>query len=291
VSAAVPLSDLARAEFEARLEHARREVREAEARVDAAARKDFALAGVAGYWANVAWWSFRLGRDVDGRDALNQAVGWYVRRLEFLTAHGPPFRMRASDWMLVFEEALMASDPVHEQRLLEFDLPLGDRTLTELGEGYTQALRAFASGDAERGRAAAERMKAVPDLRAIKAQDYPHLGAVAEALAEGDQAGLSERLEAICEHHVQTARRGFRRNSETGTLCKPAVCFMLLARRAGLEVGVDPRFRAVRLDLRVQTLQEWGGRTVRGERIEAEFDIVPVDQLGQGTPAASRPTQ
>ena len=104
-------------------------------------------------------------------------------------------------------------------------------------------------------------------------KSYPRLGEAVRHLVESDEAGLREDLDAICEHHVATAKRGFRRHSETALVCLPATLLTTLARRRGLRSDVDERFHRV-------TLEYWrlGDPDLpvsAAGLFEAEYDLVP----------------
>ncbi len=207
---------LARAEFEARRAAARGEAEEAEARAMSVARRDFGLTAPAGYCANVGWWSLRLGEPGEATPAFARSLEWHVRWMQYLATAGPPFRLRAADWRIVLERSIMAGDDTATSAVLAQEIDLGDGSLTAYGRAWTAALAALGaprrSGRARRG----ERLESVPEKTLKREKSYPRLGDAVRHLVAGDEMGLAQDLDAICEAHVATAKRGFRRQDRLG---------------------------------------------------------------------------
>ena len=136
--------------------------------------------------------------------------------MQYLATAGPPFRLRAADWRIVLERSIMAGDDTATSAVLAQEIDLGDGSLTAYGRAWTAALAALGaprrSGRARRG----ERLESVPEKTLKREKSYPRLGDAVRHLVAGDEMGLAQDLDAICEAHVATAKRGFRRQDRLG---------------------------------------------------------------------------
>ncbi len=262
------LGDLARAEFEARLNLALRRAEEAEAR-SADVREGALLAVPAGQWGEFALWNLVTGSPDTARDALRRSVSWSVRWLESVAAAG--LLLLASQRRHALEVAIMAGDLEAERRILRLHPSYGDLTVS--GKGYVDALQAFLTGDEAGAAHAAELLESVPDEKVIGRKFYPRLGPTVRAILARNPAALRSELDAICAQHVVFSTRGFLRRAPGPVF--PATCLLIVARQRGMDVDVDVRYHAVRLKLPVTVIEEWQGEPVRGLTVEGTFDIVP----------------
>lgn len=237
------------------------------------ARRDAGLAAPAGYWANVGWWSLRLGERDEARSAFARSLEWYVRWMHHLATAGSPFRLRAADWRVVLERSILVGDDTAMSAVLAQDIDLGDGSLTAYGRAWTASLVALVLRDDRASLDEATRLELVPRRTLKREKSYPRLGEAVRHLVAGDEVGLAQDLDAICEAHVATAKRGFRRHSETALVCMPATVLATLARRRGLRSDVDDRFHRV-------ALEYWrcGDPDLPASAaglFEAEYDLVP----------------
>lgn len=267
------VSAAARAEFEARRAAARREAEAAEARAMTVARRDYGLRGPAGHWANVAWWSLRLGDESEARAAFARSLDWYVQWIRYLATAGPPFRLLATDWLVVLERAVLADDPAATAASLELPVDLSDGTLTAYGRAWAAGIAALARGDDRAALEAAAAGEAVPEKTVTRDKAYPRLGSAIRHVVEGDAGALGVDLEAILESHVASARRGFRKHSESALVCVPATVLAVLAARRGLRPPIDD-------DLRHATIEQYRlgdpDRPASAAGVyTAEVDLVP----------------
>jgi len=279
---AIPLSDLASAEFEARLDAAQAQLPEAEARAFNVARPDGGLATAANAWGQVAWWSRQLGlpREVSQAATVNQAE-WLIRRIEWIDAAGPPFRRKATDWEGALRTAIISGKRELEHRVLAVPVDLADGSLGPTRKAFAEGLRALVTGDDEVLHAAAADAGKVPDDTIVQAKWYPRIGPALQALLDRDGEHLSEELNAICAQHLIFATKGHLRLSEGAWIIPPVVQLLIFARRRALDVDVDPKYHAQTLRMRVGYVHEWEGQPVgRDATVEAIVDPVPVDQLG-----------
>ena len=267
--------DLATAEIEARIALAQRGADETYQRLDTAVNRDSALANLSGYWAAVSRWSLHLGRRTEGIAALWQAAARTVEYAEFMARS----RLSAAVWSSALEAVMFTGDKGLERRVLDLSVRTDDGSLTRLGQGYVEALRALVLGEDRAARAAAEAMEAIGDERAVKDRSYPRLGPTVRALLDSNTEALRSELDAVCARHVAYATKGHLRGSEADTYCTPAVILSLLARRRGVAADVDDRFHRVPLRFPVTHLREFEGRNVYRERFEIAVDIAPVSVL------------
>lgn len=283
MTAAQPLSDLARAEFEARLEAARRRLPEAEATALTSARPDYGIALVANYSGQIASWSRQLGHPrSEWYPALEKCADWLIRRIEWIDASGPPYRRDARDWRGALQTAIATGNRKIEQRVLGLQVNTEDGSLGPATRPYTEGLLALATGDEYALAAAAAELSRVLDEEVIKSQWYPRLGPALQALYDHDADTLRTELDVVCAQHVAFSKRGHLRLSEGAWMISPVLNLLILARRRGLAVDVDPKYHAQRMRLRPSGyLTEWEGQPVdRNTIVEAIVDPVPIDELG-----------
>lgn len=281
MTAAKPLSDLARAEFEARLEAARAQLPVAEARAYSVARPDAGIATVANCYGQIAWWSRQLGHPRDEwMPALEKSAEWLIRRIEWIDQAGPPFRRKATDWESALRTAITTSNPDLEQRVLAIPFDLHDGSLGPVRRPFAEGLVGLLRDDDRMLAKAAADASNVPDEEAIKAKWYPRLGPALEAIHDRDADRLRSELNAVCAQHVTFATKGHLRLSEGAWSISPVIQLLLLARRRGIDANVDSGYHALRLRIRVGHVTEWEGRPVgRDAVVEAIVDPVPIDQL------------
>ena len=62
---------------------------------------------------------------------------------------------------------------------------------------------------------------------------------------------------------------------EAALICDQALVVAVLARRRGLELNVDERYRRIPMPFRVTVLQEWEGQPVLGREIQITSDVMP----------------
>ncbi len=267
--------DLATAEIEARIALAQRGADETYQRLDTAVNRDSALANLSSYWATVSRWNLHLGRRGEGMAALQEAATWTVEYAEFMARS----RLKAAELRSALVAVLYAREQGLERRVLDLPVHTDDGSLTRLGQGYVEALRALVLGDDRAARAAAEAMEAIGDERAVKDRSYPRLGPTVRALLDSNAGALRAELDAVCAQHVAYGTKGHLRGSEAAMSCTPAVILSLLARRRGVAADVDDHFHRVRLRFLVTHLREFEGRNVYRERFEIAADIAPVSVL------------
>ena len=111
------------------------------------ARRDAGLAAPAGYWANVGWWSLRLGDADEARTGFVRSIEWYVRWMQFLATAGPPFRLRAADWRIVLERSIIAGVETVTSAVLAHEVDLTDGSLTPYGQAWVAALSGLVRRD------------------------------------------------------------------------------------------------------------------------------------------------
>lgn len=145
---------------------------------------------------------------------------------------------------------------------------------------WGRVLVALAAGDDTAIRAAAEGYeRKVPEDRASKLRALPRLGAAAIALLEADADAFNRHLEVILTARETAVKRGYLRG-HLG-LCVEAATLWRLACDLGLEVGVDDRFRAVRMRFLVTSELEFEGANVRGQPFYALVDLLPTHLYGR----------
>lgn len=281
MTAATPLSELARAEFEARLQAARRQLPDVEENAFSVARPDYGIALAAGAWGQIAWWSRQLGHPrSEWQPAAEKSAGWLIKRIEWIDRAGPPFRRKATDWEGALQTAIGTGNHELERQILAIPVDTADGSLG-LRKPFTDALAALVANDDNAVAKAAAEAASLSDDKVIKAKWYPRLGPALQALLASDQQGLRDELNAICVQHVAFAKKGHLRLSEGAWLIAPVVHLLIFARRRGLEVDVDPEYHAQKLAIRVGHVKEWEGKPVgRAATAEAIVDPVPIDTVG-----------
>lgn len=109
---------------------------------------------------------------------------------------------------------------------------------------------------------------------------HTRIGPALQAILDSDAEGLRAAVNAMCAQHVVFARKGHLRLSEGAWSIDPVVPLLLLARRRGVTVDVDPQYHALTVRMRVGYVREWNGEPVgRDAVVEAIVDPVPVDEL------------
>lgn len=268
---------LALAEVEARVAFALDAAPRAERDLDRVPHPDLALANLSSYHGIAAVWLIQLRRFDEGLEHYRAAITYSVQRREMLAAAG---QLRLRDWLGALESVLRTRSLDLADRLLAIVPPLGDGTLTDLGEHWAMALGALVRGDQAAARAAAEAMAAIGDERALKGKSLPRRGQAIIALLDGDVAAFRRELDAMCTQHVVFATRGYLKGSEAGLVCKDVVALLTLAARRGIEVDVAEEYHRVKMTFPVTHLREWQGENVYMSRIKLVVDSVPAVLVG-----------
>lgn len=167
----------------------------------------------------------------------------------------------------------MAGDDTATSAALTQEIDLGDGSLTAYGRAWTAALAALVRRDDQAALDEGKRLESVPEKTLKREKSYQRLGDAVRHLVDGDDVRLAQDLDAICEAHVATAKRGFRRHSETALVCVPATVLAALANRRGLQSDVDDRFHKVALEF--WRLGDPDLPVSAAGLFEAEYDLVP----------------
>jgi len=269
------MTELAVAEFEARIVFARRSIEETERRLTTVQNRDVAIGGMASDSVQEGYCAAQLRRYGEAREAFRRATRWTLERI----ATRPPERSEGYNWMHAIEYALLSGDQEMESLAAAGEPSAGYKWRHPLGRGYYRALRSSVLKDTARVRAAATEIAAVSDEEAVRQKfnpRYPRLGAAMQALLDRDDRVLRAALEAILEQHLRYVRgKGHLHWAAEGLLCVPAISLALLAQCAGIAVTVSDRFHQVGMRFPVRYLQEWQGQPVRGQELEITADLLP----------------
>ncbi len=268
------MTDLATAEFEARIRHARTSIEARSKTLPSVANPGIALLNLACGWITIALANTYLKRYEEARFAYGQSALALSALLD-RDAKAPA----GANAKYALEAAILSSDEGTLASCLGKVSAGNWEDLTPVGRGYLRALRSLAKGDQEGAKAAANELKDVPDPDAEKVKFYPGLGSLVSAIISLSPDRVRAGLERVLETHVRYAKRGHLRRQEASLLCTPASCLVALALKRGIPVSVDPRYHAVPIKLPVTHLEQWQGQPTAGRQLEVLADMLPLGLL------------
>lgn len=226
----------ARSEFEARRRFHAENVERLKDTWASAARPGIALTRVVGEWQRLAFAHLGLGDLGAAGDAFRQNVRlWHLAYTKRdITEAKVSDARQILGWAVVTGETALEADYA---RLEASD----DGSLTPLGRALWLHFQAAVRGDWHRVRELAAAHVEEDARKAKDEKSVPGAFDAGLALCERDAAGLRKALETMLAAHAAYARRGHLRGHYGALLCKEALDFAILGRRAGLTVEVDPR--------------------------------------------------
>jgi hypothetical protein len=268
-------TELALAEFEARINHARLFVAQTQERLDSLPDRSRALLLMSPEWTKVGLYSTHLRRYGEARAAFQKAAMHLIEGL---------MRQRTSALMdsgikNALELALLSGDQGIVTKVAGGYRPVSDKSLTELGEGYSLALLSLVNGDEAGAGNAVDRMATVSDDKAVREKSYPQMGSAVKAILDRDEQELQTALEVILDTHARYATRGHLRGSGAALVCVVAACMTAIARSREMNVEVDDRFHNVAMSYSVTHVEQWGGTPARGQKFKVVVDVLPLALL------------
>jgi hypothetical protein len=216
------MTELAVAEFEARIMFARRFI-EDETRLATVQNRALGFGSLAAESVQEGFCAAQLRRYDEAREAFRRAARWTLERI----AMPLPERSEGYNWMHAIEYALLSGDHEVASWAATGEPRASFKWRHPLGRGYFCALRSLVLKDTAGARAAVTEMAAVSDGEAVRQKfnpRYPRLGAAMQALLDRDAGVFHAALEAILEQHLRYVRgRGHLHWAAEGLLCVPAI--------------------------------------------------------------------